>query len=158
MKKISKIIKPSLPIDYGVFVAFILLNLIFAFAYSYARLLIADWIEQMDIFPHDYPPSDFFRISSLSWLTAECIIGALIAPWAGMLIKEWAIWIWSVPIQLILLFVLYLVLGASVGVSIEISIRIGIRIFISQAIGVAIGLLIRKLRARTKTPKPWWAN
>ena len=61
MKKLNKLLKPSLPIDYGVFVAFILLNLIFAFAYSYARLIIADWIEQMDIFPHDYPPSAFLK-------------------------------------------------------------------------------------------------
>lgn len=152
MKKLYKIIKPSLPIDRGVFVAFILLNLIFAFAYSYARLIIADCIEQMNIFPHDYPPSSFFKLSLLSVITAECIVGALIAPWAGMLIKEWAIWIWSVPIQLILLFVLYLILGASVGISIEISIRIGIRVFISQAIGVAIGLLIRKRRARKQAP------
>ena len=144
MKKLPKILKPKLPFDRGVFVAFILLNLIFAFAYSYARLLIADCIEEMNIFPHDYPPSAFFRISSLSWLTAECIIGALIAPWAGMLIKEWATWIWSVPIQLILLFVLYLILGATFVSSLGIAIRIGLPIFISQAIGIAVGLLIRK--------------
>ena len=144
MKKLSALLKPQLPFDRGVFVAFILLNLIFGFLYSYARLILSGCIEQMDIFPHDYPPGSFFRISWYSIITAECIIGALIAPWAGMLIKEWAIWIWSVPIQLILLFVLYLILGATFVSSLGIAIRIGLPIFVSQAIGVAVGLLIRK--------------
>ena len=141
MKKLNKLLKPSLPIDYGVFVAFILLNLIFAFAYPYGRLIIADWIEQMDIFPHDYPPSAFFKISALSWLTAECILGAFIALWAGMLIKEWAIWLWSVPIQFVLFSLGWWLLFE---VSLKSSIQVIVLIFISQAIGVAVGLLIRK--------------
>ncbi len=163
MKKyLSKLLKPSSTIDRGIFVAFILLNLIFAFAYPYGRLIIADWVDELEIFPRDYPPSAFFKISSFAWLTAECILGAFIAIWAALMIKKLAAWIWSIPIQLILVFVLYLIIGASVGMSIELSIRVIVPIFISQGIGVAIGLLIRflirKRRNRYKTESPWWAN
>ena len=158
-KQFSKFFISISSIDWGVFVAFILLNLIFALSYPYCRLLLADSVEQMDIFPHDYPPSAFFRISSLSWLTAEFILGAFIALWAALMIKKFAAWILSIPIQFVVFSLAWWLLFE---VSLKSSIQVTVLIFISQVIGVFAGLLIRwlirKRCVRTKTPKPWWAN
>ena len=140
-KQFSKFFISISSIDWGVFVAFILLNLIFCLAYPYARLMI----------------SGSFRAED--WLMAMCILGIFIAFWAALLIRELVAWVVSIPIQFVAFsLALWLILGVPVGMSI----RVIVPVLISQVPGVAAGLLIRRLirkrHARIKTPKPWWAN
>ena len=155
-KSISEFFKSFTKADWGKLSAFVLINIGFCVSFGFIRLFVVMLIG--DFFPPRYLGGSIFHVRTahpLAYRTANIILMLFLQLWTGALMKKLQLWLVSLPIQFVLcFFALYLLIPGALLLAAQL---VG-QVLIAQIPAVFIGLYIRKLCARTKTPKPWWAN